>query len=372
MHFVATTMATFLVLFQHPARGFVALTSRRKRSFSLAVGAEKRRVVFLGSPGVAASTLARLLDKKDAGVEVVAAVSQPPARKGRKKVLQPCEVQALAESRGLRTMTPAAAKDPEFLVELSSLAPDLCITAAFGQFLPKSFLEIPKFGTWNIHPSLLPKYRGAAPLQRSLENGDDVVGVTVLETVLKMDAGPIVAQKERIVREDDTQEALLEELFATGLDLLADSLPGLWDGTLKRTRQDENAVTQAPKLQVAEAELDLRRIDERSCARRAADKVRAFSPWPGTWIPLRQTSSEGGEEDEVVRLKVLSAREGSSNAGDESSPSSVKLVGDSLRVVCPEDMSSLDLVQVQPPNRKPMSAKAYWNGLRGKGLEFST
>lgn len=162
---------------------------------------ERKKVVFLGTPDIAASSLELLLkasQKGDGGgFDVVRAVSNPPARTGRKKVLQPSPVQAFAESEGVPVMTPATARDEEFLAELEELEPDLCITAAYGQFLPKRFLSIPKFGTLNVHPSLLPLYRGASPVQRCLEAGEARTGVTVAFTVLKMDAGPVVRQTVR-------------------------------------------------------------------------------------------------------------------------------------------------------------------------------
>ncbi|KAH8049358.1 methionyl-tRNA formyltransferase [Aureococcus anophagefferens] len=233
-------------------------------------GDDARRVVFLGSPG-------------------------PPAPKGRKRALAKSEVHELAEARGVPCLTPASARDPEFLAALEALDVDLCVTAAYGQFLPKAFLAIPKHGTMNVHPSLLPRWRGAAPLQRSLEAGDAEVGVTVLRTVLKMDAGPVAAQRTRAVEDGDDCAALLDELFGVGAQLLVDDvMPGLWDGTLECVPRDGDLATEAPKLTKDEGALDLGGPgdDGRSAARRAADKV-------------------------------------------------------------------------QPANRKPMDAAAYWNGLRG-------
>lgn len=164
-------------------------------------GEGRKKVVFLGTPDIAASSLELLLEAsrqgKGGGFDVVRAVSNPPARAGRKKVLQPSPVQALAESEGVPVLTPATARDEEFLAELEGLQPDLCVTAAYGQFLPRRFLDIPKFGTLNVHPSLLPLYRGASPVQRCLEAGDAQTGVTVAFTVLKMDSGPVVRQTVR-------------------------------------------------------------------------------------------------------------------------------------------------------------------------------
>jgi len=164
----------------------------------------RKKVVFLGTPDVAARSLRRLIDASradGAAFELAAVVSNPPAKAGRKKQLQPSPVQALAEDEGIPVLTPTGLlkkyeDSAAFLDSMRELAPDLCITAAYGQFLPKSFLSIPKHGTLNIHPSLLPKFRGASPVPRALEAGVDVTGVTVLFTVFEMDAGPIVGQTE--------------------------------------------------------------------------------------------------------------------------------------------------------------------------------
>lgn len=159
---------------------------------------QRKKVVFLGTPDIAALSLKLLLEAsrqgRGEGFDVVRVVSNPPAKVGRKKVLQACPVQALAESEGVPVMVPERARDEDFLAEMEDLSPDLCITAAYGQFLPRRFLDIPKYGTLNVHPSLLPLYRGASPVQRCLQAGDSKTGVSVAFTVLKMDSGPIVKQ----------------------------------------------------------------------------------------------------------------------------------------------------------------------------------
>ena len=172
----------------------------------------KRRVVFLGTPEVAATALGMLIDasrtrgEKNDDVqyaepswEVSAVVTQPPALQGRgkKRQLTPSPVGALASKHRIPVMSPEIAKDPDFLTALEALDPDLCVTAAYGQWLPKRFLDCPKFGNLNIHPSLLPRWRGASPVQRALEAGDEEVGVSVLWTVAKMDAGSSVSAPGR-------------------------------------------------------------------------------------------------------------------------------------------------------------------------------
>lgn len=165
---------------------------------------ERKKVVFLGTPDVAAISLELLLQASREGgegrglFEIVRAVSNRPARSGRQQIMRRCPVHTLAETEGIPVMTPSTARDETFLAELEALQPDLCVTAAYGQFLPQRFLDIPKFGTLNVHPSLLPRYRGASPVQRCLEAGEAETGVTVAFTVLKMDAGPIVRQRVRV------------------------------------------------------------------------------------------------------------------------------------------------------------------------------
>ncbi|KAJ1487221.1 formyl transferase [Baffinella frigidus] len=164
----------------------------------------KQKVVFLGTPEVAAQSLRALIaasQAPDAPFEIAAVISNPPAKQGRNKQLQSSPVHLAGEEAGIPVLTPAGLLkkhegSAEFLEQMSTIAPDLCITAAYGQFLPKAFLSIPRLGTLNIHPSLLPKFRGASPVPRALEEGVDVTGVSVLFTVFEMDAGPIVACRE--------------------------------------------------------------------------------------------------------------------------------------------------------------------------------
>ena len=154
-----------------------------------------RRIVFLGTPAVSAFCLDALLAGSElADFEISAVVTQPPGRKGRGKKIVRSPVHALAASKGIPVYTPDSAKETEFIEQMRNLRPDLCVTAAYGQFLPRKFLDVPRFGTLNVHPSLLPQYRGAAPVQRSIQEGTGELGVSVAMTVLKMDAGPILKQ----------------------------------------------------------------------------------------------------------------------------------------------------------------------------------
>ena len=338
------------------------------RLFSTA--SEKSRIVFLGTPDVAASSLSRIVEKSkedDSGYEVVGVVTQPPKRRRRKSAPEPSPVGKVAESLGIPTLCPESAKDPEFLTSLEEeLFPDLCITAAYGQYLPKRFLAAPKRGTLNIHPSLLPRWRGASPVQRSLEAGDDPIGVTVLFTVSKMDAGPIVKQTTVSPVDEDAQATeILPYLFKIGTEDLLDVLPDVLDGKItmdNAQKQDEEGVIAASMIAKEEGELKVWQDSARACH----NKVRGFSMWPGTTIGLKIEDS-----DEVSVLKVLKTRVPKLD-GPQELTNNIQLgpkKSDGLMVVC-ADGSVLELLEVLPPFKKRMDARSFWNGCRGKKLEW--
>lgn len=293
----------------------------------------------------------------DSTFEVVAVVSQPPAPAGRKKVLTNSPVHALADARGVRVLTPKSARDGAFLDELEAMGIDLCVTAAYGCFLPARFLAIPSCGTLNIHPSLLPRWRGAAPVQRTLEAGDAVTGVTVLFTVLKMDAGPIVRQRTLPLRGDEQCPELLRNLFEIGCHELLDCLPDVWSGeaAARARAQDEGAATTAPKLSKDEA---LGSFAAQS-ATQLHNAVRAFAEWPGTLVSL----SVGGEPTDVklcrTRLPASDAAAGAARTR------ALTLDGAALVAVC-ADGSVLHIEELQVAGRRRVDARAFWNGLQGK------
>ena len=350
--------------------------------------AAPRRVIFLGTPDVAAQSLTLLMDAAAAGrggsFEVVGVVTQPPARSGRGQQLVPSPVQALAEERGIEVLAPVSAKDEGFLAALEAIEPDMCITAAYGNFLPKAFLSIPRFGTLNVHPSLLPRWRGASPVQRAVEAGDAEMGVSVVETVLKMDAGPILATRTIETAGDERADDLLQSLFVLGTEALIEVLPAVWDGAAARTDQDEANAVAAAKISKDEAILDLSATSASDAsdasdaiALRAHNKCRAFVGWPGTSLEIEVIDDdEGASKDPItMRLKVVSTV--FTPPSDEKCAAIVASLGERevllvdgmLATVC-SDGSLLQITQVQPPNKKPMSARAFWNGLRGATLRW--
>jgi methionyl-tRNA formyltransferase len=344
-----------------------------------------KRIVFLGTPDVAAATLRTLVDVSShqatsgdhVPYEIVGVVTQPPKRRKRKGGVEPSPVGKVADEFGIPVLSPEKARDADFLDKLATeLRPDLCITAAYGQYLPKRFLTTPELGTINIHPSLLPKWRGASPVQRSLEAGDNPVGVTLLYTVSAMDAGPIVAQEQYAVKDDETATTLLPLLFEKGTKLLLDALPSICSGAISfetATPQDEKEVTQAAMIDASEAELKFWEHDATTCHNR----VRGFAMWPQTFIYISVENSENSDGSDVsdtpmiLKVKVTQTRvvglAGTAELTDVTSLGPTKQSG--LYCVC-HDGSVLELLRVQPATRKEFNARDLQNGYPGQTLRW--
>ena len=378
----------------------------------------KKRIVFLGTPDVSATCLQKIehaSKQPSSNFELIAVVTQPPAPAGRKLKLVSSPVQNLAEILQINCLKPESAKDEEFLDALERLKPDLCITAAYGNFFPKRFLDIPRYGTLNIHPSLLPLYRGAAPIQRCLENGDSVTGVTVAETVLKMDSGPIVAQKRYALKGDEKAPEMHRILFEEGTNLLLQVLPHYFEDCnlspkarpeasthpgrseangqdqqpFQKIEQNHQNATPANKILSTEAYVNL--TAPSTSARAVHNRVRAFAGWPGVWTYFRVGD---GPTSEIQRIKlitttVLTYQQSNTPAGRNNIPlgknasandqhtevtlAKVPLYSHTaqttdqyvLRISCPDD-SCIGVVEVQPPGKKVMDARSYFNGLRGR------
>jgi len=308
------------------------------------------RIVFLGTPEVAAKSLEIILSYFPH--EVVAVVSQPPARKGRggKETLSP--VHELALKKDLLIFTPESAKDPAFLEALRDLKPDFCITAAYGQFLPQAFLNIPQKGTLNIHPSLLPLYRGAAPVPRAMASGNPRSGVTVAFTVLKMDSGPLVLQKESLFGEDETAQEALHRLFEEGSHLLCEHLEDIAQGKIPLKEQDHTKATEAPKMSSEEAFWDWNLSAKELYAR-----MRAFTPWPGSKCKMKIN-------DDIFDVKILKARPMSETFSENF------IFKDSLMAVKCGNGSFMAIEEIQLPDKKPQKVRDFYNGFSKKKVEI--
>ncbi|CAM6107145.1 unnamed protein product [Calypogeia fissa] len=325
---------------------------------------QKKSIIFLGTPSVAAAVLDALLDAAEGSslFEVTGVVTQPASTRGRGRKKEPSPVEQRALERNFpasHIFSPLKAGEESFLTGLQELKPDLCVTAAYGNILPNKFLSLPTCGTVNVHPSLLPLYRGAAPVQRAIQDGVKVSGVTVAYTVRALDAGPIIASKSMEVDPDVKAPELLKILFQQGSTLLLGELPAILDGTArsKAVEQDHSKATLAPKVTVDESWLN---FDD--SAEVLHNKVRAFAEWPGTRATFQLCSPDG--EVQTVELKVVTTRIGSSAS---TGGLEVSLVNGSLVVPCAKD-STLEILQLQPPAKKVMSGRDFFNGLRGRKL----
>ena len=237
------------------------------------------RVVFFGSPEFAVPSLRALVA---AGYRVVAAVTQPdkPAGRGSKTSMPPVKV--AAAELGIDVLQPERLRDERVQAQLRDLVPDVFVVAAYGKILPQSVLDIPARGSLNVHASLLPRWRGASPIESAILAGDAETGVTIMELVMKMDAGPTVSSRATPIGADETAGVLESRLAILGSELLVEALPGWLDGSLPGVSQDEAAVTTCSLIRKEDGHLK-----RGMTADEAARAVRAFNPWPGAYVLYR-------------------------------------------------------------------------------------
>lgn len=330
---------------------------------------KKKNLVFLGSPDVAASVLDSLFnaaDAPDSTFRLAAIVTQPPSVRDRGRKLTPSPVEQHAVDRGFPKdliLTPRKAGEETFLADLKALNPELCITAAYGNILPSKFLEIPIQGTINIHPSLLPLYRGAAPVQRALEDGVTETGVSLVYTVRALDAGPIIASERMKIDNSIKAPELLAALFNLGSKLLIRELPSIFDGSArsKAIPQDDSKATLAPKLKSEESWLS---FDQE--ARSIHNKVRAFAGWPGTRARIQAISSSGDTIN--MEIKIITSRIGE-KVYEQSDRNDIIFSDGALVFPC-AGQSWLEVVELQLPGKKVIQAREFWNGLHGQKLQI--
>ncbi|MDP4013423.1 MAG: methionyl-tRNA formyltransferase [Candidatus Nanopelagicales bacterium] len=238
------------------------------------------RVVFAGTPKVAVPSLRLLLDSEH---DVIAVITRPDAPAGRGRQLVACPVAEVAKDAGVRLLQPVKASDPEFLQSLRDLSPDACAVVAYGALIPEAALSIPRRGWVNLHFSLLPAWRGAAPVQHAIWRGDEVTGATTFIIESGLDTGPVLGTLAETIRPDDTAGDLLDRLAESGAHLLAGSLDAIAEGRAHAIPQPSDGVSQAPKLTVDDA-----RIDWRHPARAIERQIRACTPSPGAWTILAE------------------------------------------------------------------------------------
>ena len=240
------------------------------------------RIVFMGTPELASASLEALL--REPSFELVAVATQPDRPKGRDLKKLPSPVKEIALQHGLPVLQPTKARDEAFVTELRRLQPDLIAVAAYGQILPESILNVPRFGCLNVHTSLLPKYRGASPIQSAILNGDEMTGVTIMKMDEELDTGGIVFQESTPIHPEDDSQTLHDRLAQMGAQLLVKTIPSFADGTIKPRPQPVEGISFAPKIQKEDG-----RIVWGQSATAIWNRIRAFTPWPGafTFLPTQ-------------------------------------------------------------------------------------
>ena len=301
----------------------------------------KMNLVFAGTPRFAVPTLEKLVDS---GFEVRAVVTQPDRPSGRGMELTPSPVKRTALSLGIPVLQPEKIKHNEqFRAELTSRQPDAVVVVGYGRIIPAWMIELPPFGNLNVHASLLPKYRGAAPIQWAIARGESVTGVSTMRIDAGLDTGDILLQKEMPITGEDTSETLAPRLANMGADLMVETLRGLKDGTVRPRPQDHSQATLAPILRKDDGRMDFART-----ATENWNRLRGFQPWPGAFTTFRGKN-----------LHVWSARP----VHAEIPAGTVAMQGPSLLVGC-ASQSALELLQVQVEGKKRMSAQDFVNGYR--------
>jgi methionyl-tRNA formyltransferase len=301
------------------------------------------RIVFMGSGAFAIPSFEALLD---AGHEVAAAVTQPDKEKGRGRELAPPPLKPVALARGVPVLQPRRIKLPEAQEELRRLAPELQVVVAYGQILPRTVIDLAPRGTVNVHASLLPAYRGAAPVQWAIVRGETETGVTTMMIDEGLDTGPTLLARSTPISADETAPELEARLARLGAELLLETIDGLARGTVQPQPQDHARATLAPIIQKEDG-----RIDWHQPASALECRVRGFHPWPGT------TAQHEGRTIKILRAKALGG------TGAEAPGTVVSVDRDGLVVSC-GTMSRLRVIEVQPESRKAMPAAAFAAGAR--------
>ena len=298
------------------------------------------KIVFMGTPDFAVASLRRL---KEDGHEIVGVFTQPDKLGNRRRLTAP-PVKEYALSENLPVFQPESMRAPEALALLRSLAPELTVVAAYGQILPEEVLNVPTLGSVNVHASLLPKYRGAAPINRAILDGETETGVTIMHMAKKLDAGDIISVRATPIGPDEDAEQLFARLAELGADLLSETIPHIADGTAARTPQDETQSTYAHMLS-----RELSPIDWNKPAETVVDQVRSLVPWPCASMTLC-----GGT------AKVWRALRGGKT---NDAPGTLRASKRGIECAC-GDGNSVVVTELQSEGGKRMAASAWLNGKR--------
>jgi len=301
------------------------------------------RIIFMGTPELAAASLGALL--REPAFQILGVVTQPDRPKGRDLKLQPSPVKQLAISAGLPVLQPLKARDEQFTAQLRALQPDLIAVAAFGQILPKAILDLPRFGCLNVHTSLLPKYRGASPIQSAILNGETETGVTIMKMDVGLDTGDILTQRTTPIRDEDNAATLHDRLAQLGAELLVKTIPDYVSGKIQPRPQQHELATHVTKIKKEDG-----RLDWQQPARAIWNRIRAFTPWPGafTFLPAQP-------QPQLLKIWQAEVASGQGVAGEI-------LFADKTGIVIGCGEGALRVTQLQREGGRRMSAVEFLTG----------
>jgi methionyl-tRNA formyltransferase len=299
------------------------------------------RIVYFGTPAFAVPTLRALIQSRH---PVVALVSQPDRPKGRGHRVAATPTKELAAQCGVPVLQPTKLREDAFLAQVAALRPDLGVVAAYGRILPDALLAVPRLGMINVHASLLPKYRGAAPVHRAVIAGDEITGVTIMRVVAELDAGPMLASATRPIAPDETSVDVERGLADAGAGLLLDVVNRMASGPVVETPQGDDGATYAPKLLKAESP-----IDWSLAARTIHNRVRGLQSWP-----MASTTIDGARSL-IHRTRVSDVRT------DARPGTIIEAAGDVLAVAAGDGVV-LQILEIQPEGRRTMSVREYLSG----------
>ena len=305
------------------------------------------KIVFMGTPEFAVPTLKALIEGED---RVILVVTQPDRPRGRGRKLMPPPVKTLAKENDIELVQPESVSEPDFLEKVEGLSPDIVVVAAFGQFLPKRFLEIPRLGCINAHSSILPKYRGAAPAIWAILRGEKITGITTFIIDEGMDAGDVLLIKQVSIGEDETAGELTKRLSDIGAMVIMETIAGLKDGKITPVPQNHEKKTLAPLLKKEDGHINWNQTPDE-----IKNHVRGMTPWPGAFTIL------GGERIKIFRVDV----------GDSGIAGSVGKVieVDGGGIIVAAKGGCVVIRELQAPGKRRMEAIDF---LRGKGIEVGT
>lgn len=302
------------------------------------------KIVYMGTPDFAVAPLRALVE---AGYEVEAVITQPDKPKGRGKTLMSTPVKEEAQKHGIAVYQPQKVRDPEFMKTLEELKPDIIVVAAFGQIIPKAILDLPKFGCINIHASLLPKYRGAAPIQQAVIDGEKESGVTIMRMGTGLDTGDMISKVTVPLEKEETGGSLFDKLALAGAELLIETLPSIFDGTAVYEKQPQESPT--PYAAMITKQMGL--LDFNRSAVELERLVRGMNPWPSAYTFLN------GKTLKVWKSEAVSSEK------DDAAPGTILLADKSgIHVACADGV--LVLKEVQLEGKKRMDVDAFLRGYK--------